>query len=199
MTDEQNEVNTSEQSLPEEGQSVKTTSGDNNKKGPSRRTVIMVLGSILIICVTILLIYLLRDKETIIVSDDGIPIASLVTEANILNIEKDIEEKVALGMFETHMNTTWRFPNGKSPSSTAVMGNSPSNNFAFWFTVTLSTGEEIFRSGLLPVGTEIAEIKLIRELPAGTYDAVVAINMVQDDNTPVDSNMGINVIIIIES
>ena len=137
-------------------------------------------------------------RETTDIFDDEIP-RGILTEANVRDIQRDIEEKVALGMFETHMNTTWRFPDGRSASSNAIMGNSPSNNFAFWFTLTLPNGDEIYRSGLLPVGTELAEIVLDTVLSAGTYNAVVSINMVQDDGTPVENNMGINVTIIIQS
>jgi hypothetical protein len=173
------------------------------KSGLTGKHVALILGSVAIVSVAVVIIILLtRSKEVtqMYIPPNNVPGgAMLVTEENILDIEREVDEKVTLGMFETHMNTTWIFPDGRSPSSNAVMGNSPKNNFAFWFTVTLPDGEVLFTSGLLPVGMEIAEIKLDRSLAAGTYNAVVTINMVQDDGTPVESNMGINVEIIIQS
>jgi hypothetical protein len=100
-------------------------------------------------------------------------------------------------MFETHMNTIWSFRDGHSPSHDAVMGNAAGNNFPFYFTVTLDTGEVIFTSGLLPLGTQIDGILLDRALDAGTYPAVVNIHMI-DDGVPVETNMGINITLIIE-
>jgi hypothetical protein len=81
------------------------------------------------------------------------------------------------------------------------MGNSSSNTFPMWFTVTLdSTGQQVFESGLIPVGSTIAEIKLSEDLEPGTYGATVTVNMVEEDNvTPVRTNMGFSVELVIES
>jgi len=157
----------------------------------------LIIGTV-IICAAVVAYFALRDTTDIILDGD-VPMGLMLTEANVRDMERAVEESVALGMFETHMNTTWRFPDGKSPSNNAVMGNSPNNNFSFWFTITLSTGQMVYESGLIPVGTELAELILDEELTDGRYDAVVQINMVQDDGTPVDNNMGINVVLVIGS
>lgn len=166
------------------------------QKGLTTKQIVLILGSITIICAAVIIvIFLLRDKSDI--TPVGTPIINM---ENVNEIGREVEDKVAKGMFETHMNTTWTFPDGKSPSSDAVMGNSASNNYAFYFTVTLSdTGETVFTSGLIPVGAQISEIKLEKELAAGAYSAVVAIHMVEDDGTPVENNMGINVTLNVKS
>ena len=166
------------------------------KKGLTGKHVALILGALVIVAAAVVIVFLLRPvPEEIALAETNPPTgARLITEANVLEIGREIEERVARGMFETHMNVDWSFPDGRSPSSNAVMGNSINNNFPFYFTVTLSdTGEVVFTSGLLPLGTEIAEIVLDTPLSAGTYNAVVNVHMIDDDGEPVDSNMGFNI------
>ena len=155
----------------------------------------IIIGSITsVVAIAAVVIFLLWPKTEELPEEPTPAGVLVINEANYTEIMADIREKVARGMFETHMNTTWIFPDSKSPSSNAVMGNSPNNNFPFWFTVTVrETGDIVYTSGLLPVGTQIAEIILDEELPAGEYPAVVNINMIDDEGEPVESNMGFNI------
>lgn len=161
-------------------------------KGLTTKKIILVFGSLIIICAAIIIaILLLRDKPEVIT-----PVANA---SNIEQIQGEIKDKVARGMFMTHMNTTWTFPNGESASSDAVMGNSSANSYPFWFTVTLSdTNEVVYKSGLLPIGQQLSEIKLEKDLGKGTYPAVVNIQMVDENGKEVDSNMGFNITLTIE-
>lgn len=160
-------------------------------KGLTTKHIILIFGSLIIICAAVIVaIFLLKDKP------EGTPV---ITEANVKEIQGEIQEKVAKGMFMTHMNTTWIFPDGKSPSSNAVMGNASGNNYPFWFTVSLpDTSEIIYESGLLPVGTQLAELKLNKDLGKGSYPAVVTIHMVDENGDEVDSNMAFNIKLEVE-
>ena len=160
-------------------------------KGLTTKKIILIFGSLVIICAAIIIaILLLRDKPEAV-----IPVANA---SNIEQIQGEVKDKVAKGMFMTHMNTTWTFADGKSASSDAVMGNSTGNSYPFWFTVTLAdTDEVIYQSGLLPVGNQLSEIKLDRDLDKGTYPAVVNIQMVEESGEEVDSNMGFNITLIV--
>jgi len=187
-----------EESSDVKEQAKKEEDDAEEKKKSKRKKVLLILGIAVILCLAAIAIFLLlRDKFVDIDSGD-IPTGTMIGLENVDDIMKDIEEKVAMGMFETHMNMIWNFPDGRSPSSNAVMGNSASNNFAFWFTVSVS-GDIVFTSGLMPTGTQISEVKLDEPLAEGTYPAVVNINMVQDDGTPIEANMGISITLIIES
>ena len=154
----------------------------------------IIIGSVTsVVAIAAVVVFLLwpKTEEVQVPERAG---AKFITQENVLDLQREVEERVARGMFETHMNMNWSFPDGHSPSTNAIMGNSPNNNFAFYFTVTLrDTGEVVFTSGLLPVGTEIAEVVLDTPLEAGTYPAVVHVNMIDDDGEPVDSNMGFNI------
>jgi len=170
------------------------------KKGPSKKTIILVLGSVAIICAAVIIaILLLRDKtpDEQLFGTPGVALGVLDME-NVDDIMNGVTDKVEQGMFVTHMNLIWSFPDSNSPSTDAVMGNSAANNYAFWFTISVS-GDVVFTSGLMPTGTQISQIKLDKTLSAGTYPAVVHINMVDDDGNPVESNMGISVTLVINS
>ncbi len=155
--------------------------------------IILIFGSLIIICAAILIaIFLLKDKpETV---------TPVVTADNLTQIQGEIKDKVAKGMFMTHMNTTWNFPDGKAASSNAVMGNATGNTYPFWFTLTLAdTDEAIYQSGLLPVGQQLSEIKLDKDLDKGTYPAVVNIQMIDENGEEMESNMGFNITLIVEN
>ena len=167
------------------------------KTGLTTKHVALILGLTLILAAAaIVAVLLLRTKEQEAQVNPGVDISL----ANIESIVADANERVERGMFRTHMNTTWSFRDGKSQSHDAVMGNSASNNFDFYFTVTLQTGELVFTSGLIPLGSQIKDIVLDEELPAGTYPAVVHIQMIGDDGVPIEANsMGLNITLVIES
>lgn len=167
---------------------TQTTNTATAKKGLTTKHVILILGSLIIICAAIVVaIFLLKDKP----EQSGI---SVINESNLEQIQGKVEENVAKGMFMTHMNTTWIFPDGKSSSSNAIMGNAAENNYPFWFTVTLPDTEEIiFQSGLMPVGTQLSKIKLDKNLKMGTYPAVITIHMIDDEGEEVEGNMTFNI------
>jgi len=170
-------------------------------KGLQTKHVVLILGSLVIIAVTIIAVIILTRKPEA-VSGNHVPIGGtpVINQDNVVDIMEGITERVARGMFHTHMNTTWRFPDGKSPSSDAVMGNSARNNFPMWFEVTINdTGEVIYTSDLLPLGSQVKEVRLNRELESGTYPATIHIHMVDEDGSPVESNMGFSINLIIQN
>ena len=173
-----------------------TKSGTPEKKGLTGKHVALILGVLVIIAAAVVIVFLLRPEpaEVALAETDPPAAARVMTEENYKEIMSDLTERIDRGRFRTYMNTTWTFPDGKSPSSNAVMGNSPANNYPFWFTVAIvDTGEIVFSSGILPVGAEMAEIKLEKELPAGEYAANIRINLVDEDDEPVQSNVGFNI------
>jgi hypothetical protein len=165
------------------------------QKGLSTKHILLILGSLIIVCgAVVAVIVLLRPAASVTA---GIPV---IDESNLDDITREMEEKVAKGMFETHMNTTWTFPDGQSPSRDAVMGNAASNHYPFWFEVTVPGAEGVvYTSSLLPVGSQIVEIILDKDLDPGNYPAVVTIHMVEEDGTEVESNMGFNITLMVEN
>ena len=172
----------------------------------TRKGKAIIIGSVAAVIAAIIIAVILLWPKTSDLDDPDTPGSGMViTPANVTEIQAELREKVERGMFATYMNVTWRFPNGNAPSSNAVMGNSSANRFPFWFTITLSDDDDtsdskvVYTSGLLPVGTQLDELILDVPLPAGTYPAIVHINMIDDDGIPVESNTGINVTLIVEA
>lgn len=158
-------------------------------KGLTTKHVILILGSLIIISASVIAtVLLLQDKETPSVQ------TPVINESNLKSITDDIKEKVAKGMFQTHMNTTWVFNDGKSPSTNAVMGNSSANTYPFWFTLSLpDTGDILYKSAILPLGTQIDKITLEKDLDKGEYQAVATIHMVDENGAEVETNVGFNI------
>lgn len=192
MTDEQRSADLAEN---KETGGSDTAGARAKKSGLTTKHVVLILGALAIVCAAVVLaVVLSRGPEPAVTG------ARVIDENNLAEITAEIEEKVAKGMFETHMTTTWTFPDGKSPSSDAVMGNSPNNNYPFWFEVTpQGANEAVYTSSLLPVGSQVAEIVLDKDLEAGTYPALLTVHMVEEDGAEVESNMGFNITLIVEN
>ena len=180
-----------------------------NKANPSQQVVktelspkskALIISMIALFCVVIglLLFFLLRDQPEEI-QEIETPTGYIILDPNNLdNIISAVNEQVERGMFSTYMNTTWTFPDSSSPSTDAVVGNSPSNNYPFWFNLMVDD-VEIYRSTLLPVGSQLKEIVLTSDLPAGTYNALMDVNMIDENNESVESNMKFGITIHILS
>jgi hypothetical protein len=158
----------------------------------------LILGIVLILAAAaVVTVIMLRDKGETDDSGGNIPV---IDENNYADIMADVQEKVDKSMFQTHMNAIWTFPDGKSASKDAVMGNSTGNNYPMWFDVTVD-GEVVYTSSLLPVGTQVKELVLDKDLDPGKYEASVAVHLVDDtnNNEPLDTNVTLSVEIIVQN
>ena len=146
-----------------------------------------VLCIALVVCVVLLLT---RSKEESKEID-----RDFVDQSNTDTVMEDIGDKVAEGMFECSMTTSWVFEDGKSESPNAYVANVENNLHTIYFDVYNSaTDELLYSSPMLPVGTEIKNIKLDKELQKGEYDAVVMYTLVNEENEEV-SSVGFNITI----
>ena len=111
-----------------------------------------------------------------------------VKEGNRDDIMSEMSDKVEEGMFECKMTTTWTFENADSVSPNAYVANVENNRYTFYFDVyEESTNELLYSSPLLPVGTEINDIKLEKKLSAGDYNAVVMYTLVDENEEEVST------------
>lgn len=164
-----------------------------------KQTILIICISLAVVAAVVVCFILTRSREPV---TDELPtetIGRVIDEANVQDIIRDVEEKVDKGMFETYMNTTWTFPNGKSASTDAVMGNPATNHYDIVFSVALAdTGETVFSSGVLPLGKQMGDIILDTELEAGTYPAMVSIQNVDENGELTEVNMAINITLVIK-
>ncbi|MCM1047768.1 MAG: hypothetical protein NC433_05010 [Clostridiales bacterium] len=161
---------------------------------------LVILIAALIVCIVILLT---KQKEepvqesgnTVSTSNPSVLDRGFVDNDNVEDIMDEMTEKVSEGMFECKMTTAWTFDDGKSTAPNAYVANVENNIYTLYFDVyEETTNELLYSSPMLPVGTEIKNFKLDKELPAGEYDAVVMYTMV-DENLEEVSSVGFKVTI----
>ncbi len=120
-----------------------------------------------------------------------------VSPSNNEAIMDDVSEKVAEGMFECRMTTSWVFKDGESASATAYVANVASNLHDIYFDVyDRLSNELLYSSPIIRLGEEIKDIKLEKKLAKGEYDAVVMYTLV-DENYEEVSTVGFNITITI--
>lgn len=160
---------------------------------------VVILIAALVTCIVLLLTKLKEEPA----QEQGSPARStvldrgVVDEDNAGDIMDEMTEKVSKGMFECKMTTAWTFDDGKSESPNAYVANVDNNLYTLYFDVyEETTNELLYSSPLLPVGTELKNFKLDKELPAGEYDAVVMYTMV-DENSEEVSSVGFKVTITV--
>lgn len=167
-----------------------------NREGKKRKVMIFAFAAAFVVVlaalVACIVLLVTRRGESLDVSDRSMVSRGEGTAAvlergfvdteNADDIVLEMEEKVEEGMFECAMTTTWTFDNDDAESPNAYVANAKGNRYTFYFDVYLDgTDEMIYSSPLLPVGTEIQNIKLEKELPAGEYGATVVYTLVNDE------------------
>lgn len=152
-----------------------------SKKKNSKKLLIAVLVLVIAVLVGVI-VYLLLPKEEE-KNDRGR--AVVLTEDNVDAF--DSEGPVEDGYYLVTMNTSWNFDDGKSESVNAYVANAKENTRTVYFDVFLSdTGEQIYSSPFLPVGSELENFKLDKELAAGDYQATVTYHLVDDEENEID-------------
>ena len=85
-------------------------------------------------------------------------------------IAEKLNEKVAEGMINISMNTAPYFENGKAEGNVMIVNESINNYPQKVQIVRNDTGEQIYESNAIPVGSKIERAKLDVVLPIGTYE-----------------------------
>ncbi len=189
----QEEKSNQEERSRQEGASGQegVSSQEENQKVRRKKRMIIIAFVILLVALIICILLLLRKPE-----EEG---RNFVDRDNVDTIMEDMTEKVAEGMFECMMTTEWTFENGDSESPNAYVANVENNRYTIYFDVyEKESNELLYSSPLLPVGTEIRNIKLDKKLAAGEYKAVVMYTLVDDDEQEV-SSAGFNITISINN
>ena len=153
--------------------------------------IILFIG--MLAAIGVLAYMVLNPKEVTVVQEQQGSL--LIDESNLEEVVESISESVSEGMFEVNMNTTWRFQDGKSASSNAYVANGTANTYPISFEVVLEE-KVVYTSTIIPVGKQIKEIVLEKDLEAGTYDAVCVYHLLNEDGTE-KSEFGVNIRLII--
>ena len=85
-------------------------------------------------------------------------------------IAERLNQKVAEGMINISMNTAPYFENGKAEGNVMIVNESINNYPQKVQIVRNDTGEQIYESNAIPVGSKIERATLDVTLPAGSYE-----------------------------
>lgn len=177
-------------------------------KNKSKYVIILLLVVIVILAVAFVIMAVgKKEPENAGVSNSAVTEETkpkrevMVNEENVEAIVSEMAEEKAtpMGYYEVKMNSTWNFENSSVASSNAYVENSLSNTNSVYFDVVDSkTGETVYASPILPVGTHIDNIVLDSKLSAGTYDCVCTYNLLDENDEPI-SNVSVTVTLNIEN
>ena len=102
-------------------------------------------------------------------------------EADTEKIIASLNEKVEEGMINISMNTSPNFRDGTSDGNLMIV-NESINRYPQVVEITRSdTGEMIYKSGAIPVGSKIEADTLDADLDAGTYECIAMFHNVDPE------------------
>jgi len=116
-----------------------------------------------------------------IVYDDG-AVEGGWNEADTEKIIASLNEKVEEGMINISMNTSPTFKDGASEGNLMIV-NEGINHYPQMVEITRNdTGETIYKSGAIPVGSKIESDSLDVDLDAGTYECTAMFHNLDPEN-----------------
>jgi hypothetical protein len=151
-----------------------------------------VCGIVIIVLLVVVIVLLAKNgTNTDTSATESAPKRNVVvTPDNVEETIAQLEESdyVTAGSYEVVMNTTWNFKDGASASEDAYVENSVDNTNDVYFDITLAdTGENIYSSPVIPIGSHLEDITLDKELEDGTYDCVMTYTLVDGEQNPLST------------
>ena len=114
-------------------------------------------------------------------------------------IAEKLNEKVAEGMINISMNTAPYFENGKAEGNVMIVNESINNYPQQVEFIRNDTGEQIYQSKAIPVGSKIERAALDVELPAGTYECTAMFHNLDPETGNVIGTAGAIITITIKN
>lgn len=171
--------------MSETGQSPEVSK--TSKQGNGSKIVIIILLVAILAAAGIIIYLLMKPEPEEPVESRG----TVITEENVSDVM--IGEEVSDAYYEASQTIDWHFKGVKSED--AYVANKTTNSRTVYFDLNLeSTGETIYSSPYIPVGSELKGLSLDKELEPGTYDTVLIYHLVDDDEKEVSSvNVGLTI------
>ena len=156
------------------------------KKDAGPGKAIAIASAVAAIVIVIVILLLLRSCGAPVDDHSGIEFDPSATEGGWDEADTDeiiagLNEKVEEGMINISMNTSPVFADGTSAGSLMIV-NEEVNNYPQVVEISRDdTGELIYRSGAIPVGSKIEAAKLSVDLDPGTYKCTALFYNVDPD------------------
>lgn len=166
---------------------------------PKLPVISIVIAITVIVCIIAgIAAYLILGAKKMPIDADSYNL--VVTQENVDEILAKMSEaeKTPIGSYEVYMNTEWTFPDSVSPATDAILRNNLTNSNTVYCTIVLrNSGEQIYKSPYVPVGSSLKNIVLDSQLSAGEYACVITYHLV-DDSFAETSNVSVNMNITIQ-
>jgi hypothetical protein len=168
------------------------TQEKGNQTGSAKRGfAIIIVFLVIIIALVAVIAFLLGRNTGVSDTSDNENSRELVESSRVVldedsaaNVMDEMRKEVEEGMFACNMSMTWTFENGEAESKDAFVANNPNNTHPIYFDLYLEdTGELIYSSPIIPVGSQLTNFKLDKALPVGTYDAKCAYSLLKDEES----------------
>ena len=174
------------------------THDDKKQNDKKKKLLIGGLVAVIVVLVVVIVVLLMRGQEE--EPEDARNV--VVTQDTVDDVMDDIFEGdyIPVGYYSVSMSTTWHFATGGAMSEDAYVQNLEENTNDVYFDVFLAENEDeaIYKSPILPRGSELNRIALDKELSAGTYDCVMVYHLVDEEQNTL-STLRVAFTIIIEA
>jgi hypothetical protein len=175
---------------------------ENKKQSSNKLLIVIIILLIVVICIGGIVAAILISKSsekneevsnsTSAMKNDGY----IILDSDDLKKAEEDAEKTKAGSMRLRFKDTIIVENGKN--GTCDISNPSVNNYDMYVTLWLDeTEEEIYRSGLIPLGARIEQLELNRALEPGEYPATLVYNQVENDE--VVSQINVAVILSVQS
>ena len=114
-------------------------------------------------------------------------------------IAEKLNEKVAEGMINISMNTAPYFENGTAEGNVMIVNEAINNYPQQVEFIRNDSGEQIFQSKAIPVGSKIERAALNMELPAGTYECTAMFHNLDPETGDIIGTAGAIITITIKN
>lgn len=114
-------------------------------------------------------------------------------------IAEKLNEKVAEGMINISMNTAPYFEDGKAEGNVMIVNESINNYPQQVEFIRNDTGEQIYQSKAIPVGSKIERAALDVELPAGSYECTAMFHNLDPESGAIIGTAGAIITITIKN
>ena len=170
------------------------------KRDAKSRTIVIVCVAALALLVSLGVYGIVRLMHKPAATDPSVQAGGLVYDSSAVEggwenlspeeIEAALNEKVTEGMINISMNTAPYFEDGASEGNVMIVNESINNYPQKVQIVRNDTGEQLYESGAIAVGSKIERAKLDVVLPAGTYECTAFFHNLNPDTGEIIGTAG---------
>lgn len=167
---------------------AKPLNDKSEASAPKVNTVLLVALIVIIIALIFVIVYFFMNPRIQTVPETAPQRDVLITPENVSERIAELESHNDDSSYTTSMNIDWTFTDGASVSKNAYVENDVSNSRPVYFDVILSSsGETVYSSPIIPIGSTLRNIRLNKELSKGDHRAVVVYHLIDENNRDVST------------